>query len=558
MKTKGNPFYLYLFILLGFISQSVLPIFAQTPEFSYAKTVGGILSDGSTDTALDSEGGRLVSGWFSDNVQVGSTLLESNGAEDILIAKYSPEGDVLWAQSAGGNSKDVAHAITIDNMDNVIATGTFFDTTYFSNSGRFISAGFSDVFLTKLNGEGEFLWSQHIGGPQGDYSNSVAADSSNNIIYAGFFSQETEIADTMIYGSDNRNILIAKFAENGALKWAKHFPATDEIHVYEVKTDKNDNIYLAGAYQRQISFIDTTLQNNALMDAFVVKLDSFGELKWVNAFGANEHDMCFAMTLDSNNGIIITGGFSGSVSFGETILYTPYRLNIFTAKMDESGSFEWAKQGFHLIGQSLALDISTDRNNNVYLTGFFTDSLQFENYIFDSMGETDAFIAKYNHAGQLAWAKQIGGKGPDMGTGIRKNSRDKILLNGYFSDAVNFDSHVLTSNGNRDIFIASLIEEPSTFITPSSSIHKNFELRSNYPNPFNPKTRIEFVTQEPMHVTLEIFDINGRFIEQVIDGFLVPGFHQAEWNSSGLSSGVYFYRLSSGSDSETRKMMLLK
>ena len=85
-----------------------------------------------------------------------------------------------------------------------------------------------------------------------------------------------------------------------------------------------------------------------------------------------------------------------------------------------------------------------------------------------------------------------------------------------------------------------------------------FELKQNYPNPFNPSTNIEFAVPVSGHVVLEIYDINGRKIQELVNETLSAGAHSATFNASNLASGLYIYRLRTGSNVLTKKMTLIK
>ncbi|HOD66261.1 MAG TPA: T9SS type A sorting domain-containing protein, partial [candidate division Zixibacteria bacterium] len=85
-----------------------------------------------------------------------------------------------------------------------------------------------------------------------------------------------------------------------------------------------------------------------------------------------------------------------------------------------------------------------------------------------------------------------------------------------------------------------------------------FELAQNYPNPFNPTTTISFTLPTPGDVTLEVFNVLGQRVAVLASGPYGAGTHHVEWNASGVSSGVYLYRLSAGEFTETRKMLLVK
>ncbi len=92
----------------------------------------------------------------------------------------------------------------------------------------------------------------------------------------------------------------------------------------------------------------------------------------------------------------------------------------------------------------------------------------------------------------------------------------------------------------------------------SNTIPVNFSLSQNYPNPFNPTTNFEFRIADFGFVNLTIYDAMGKVIETLQNGEMKPGVYKAEWNASGYPSGVYFYKLSAGKFTETKKMILMK
>ena len=95
----------------------------------------------------------------------------------------------------------------------------------------------------------------------------------------------------------------------------------------------------------------------------------------------------------------------------------------------------------------------------------------------------------------------------------------------------------------------------------SNEVPDRFSLQQNYPNPFNPSTTIKFgvpVSVETQNIKLTVYDITGKEIAVLLDEPLSAGSYEVVWNSSGYASGVYFYRLTAGSFSETKKMVLSK
>lgn len=92
----------------------------------------------------------------------------------------------------------------------------------------------------------------------------------------------------------------------------------------------------------------------------------------------------------------------------------------------------------------------------------------------------------------------------------------------------------------------------------SNEIPSHFKLHQNFPNPFNPETRITFEIKNRDNVNLSVYDIRGKKVSELVDKQLTPGFYQFEFNGSNLSSGIYYYRISLGRFSETKKMVLIK
>jgi hypothetical protein len=87
---------------------------------------------------------------------------------------------------------------------------------------------------------------------------------------------------------------------------------------------------------------------------------------------------------------------------------------------------------------------------------------------------------------------------------------------------------------------------------------REYELCQNYPNPFNPVTTLEFAVPIRSRVTIRLYDVTGREVMELVDEHLDPGVHRAVMDAAGLSSGVYFYRMTAGAFVESKKLVLLK
>lgn len=142
---------------------------------------------------------------------------------------------------------------------------------------------------------------------------------------------------------------------------------------------------------------------------------------------------------------------------------------------------------------------------------------------------------------------------------LGKISTDGLLSNFFFAG-----SPISINNGylyyaafNSGIFRYEL-GGSSTNSELSSEVVEDFRLDQNYPNPFNPSTNINFNLPESGLVTLKVYNLLGQEIAELVNDRMVSGSHSINFDASGLSSGVYIYRLQAGNQVQTKKMMLIK
>jgi hypothetical protein len=182
------------------------------------------------------------------------------------------------------------------------------------------------------------------------------------------------------------------------------------------------------------------------------------------------------------------------------------------------------------------------------------------------VGPSDAFILKFSTSGVRQWATYYGGNNQEVGNSIYSDGTS-VWITGY-TNSNNFPLQNLSGAYNQGTFGGGYGNDgfildftAITGIKPiSNEIHSSYELYNNYPNPFNPSTRIKF--DIPGHfegqATLLVYDIRGREVAALVNEKLNPGTYEVEWDGSNYSSGVYFYKLIAGDFSDTRKMVLLK
>jgi hypothetical protein len=386
--------------------------------YDFTRRSGGTASDLSYSVAVDGSNNVYLSGIFSGTVNFhtdgGTDNKTSAGSNDIFITKINSDGSYGWTKTAGGTGLDIAYGITVDGLNNIYVTGTFGGTVNFNTDGgtdNKTSAGSNDAFILKLNSDGSYGWTKTVGGTGLEVAYSVTADGSNNVYVVGSFT-----------GTANFN------------------------------TDGGTDNLSAGGLQD---------------DIFIMKLNSDGSYAWAERIGANTADTAFSVTTDGLNNIYVAGRFTGTVNFntdgGTNNLTSLGSDDIAIIKLNSDGSYGWAKR-MGGTGSDMARGIVTDSLNNIYITGLFNGTVNFNtdggSDSKTSAGGSDVFITKLNSDGSYGYTKKVGGSGADIGFGITSDSLNNLYVVGSFSSTVNFNTDGGTdskvSAGLTDIFMTRL------------------------------------------------------------------------------------------------------
>jgi beta-xylosidase len=174
-----------------------------------------------------------------------------------------------------------------------------------------------------------------------------------------------------------------------------------------------------------------------------------------HTFGGTSIDVGEGITVDSSGNSYITGYFEGIVDFGGGNVASASSANIFVLKLNSSGTFQWV----NTYGRSAfdaGHDITVDSSGNSYITGYFEGKVDFGAGKVTSAGGGDIFVLKLNSSGTFQWVNTYGGTSADVGEGIAVDSSGNIYITGYFYETVDFGGGNVASAGGADIFVLKL------------------------------------------------------------------------------------------------------
>ncbi len=261
-------------------------------SYGYTLTMGGTGDDGNGSLYVDSSGNIYMPGSFTGTVDfnpgVGTDNHISNGSKDVFITKINSNASYGYTLTFGGSGSDVGYSATVDSSGSIYITGPFQDTVDFdptSGTDNHTSNGATDTFLTKINSNQSYGYTQTIGGSARDEGGGIL-DSSGNMYVAGFFSGTVDFnpgsgVDTHTAGGWGEAGFITRINNDGSYGWTQTFMGFDEntdgSYVWSITLDPSDNIYVTGEFYGSIDFdfssaTDIKTDSDGQGDAFLTRL----------------------------------------------------------------------------------------------------------------------------------------------------------------------------------------------------------------------------------------------------------------------------------------------
>lgn len=544
-----------IFLFLAFAVTANAQVTAQ-----WTSVYNGVSSDTDevADIAVDNSGFVYVTG-FSKS---------SSSGKDIVTLKYDPQGNQVWQaayNNAAANGNDIPTSILVDNSGNVFVTG--------KSEG---AGSFYDIITIKYSPDGNEIWNDRYNGEGNDVDcgNALGQDLLGNVIVAGYSVGATSSEDftTIKYSPAGTRLWISKYNE----------PVEFDIDIAtSLITDNFGNVYVAG-YSNGFGTME---------DIAVVKYDLSGNEMWVARYNGagNSYDISTGIGIDQNYNIFVSG-YSNNPATAEDYLLL---------KIGSSGNIIWDRTYNGVSGEyDVTCGLTVDVSGNCTVSGYSFNTASGEDYV----------TIKYDAGGAIIWRKEFDGASSsfDIATGIAQDNSGNVYITGYSYNENTFEDYATVkydANGNlqwtqlfngasgdadiansiavdamNNVYVSGFSYEGQTgedYITlkysqtvgvegNSTSIATGFALDQNYPNPFNPSTTITYELPSSAKVLLEVFNSAGMMVRMLENARQTPGTHSVVFNSAGLPSGAYYYRLTASDErtgvsfSRTKKMLLIK
>jgi len=489
---------------------SIQMLCAQTGY--WAESIGGTNNVYGLNITTDDTLNIYIAGHFLGEAYFGTTTLVSSGGSDIFVAKLDPDGNWLWAKRAGGTSSDNVQGICVDSSGNIYITGSFQGAAYFG-SDAIVSNGSYDIYVAKLDNSGFCLWAIGVGSTDYDYGSAITLDDNDNIYVTGMYTG-TVTFDGPLTSLGGRDIFVAKMNSAAAWYWVVSCGGTGTDYSDDIAVDSSGNCCIAGSFENTAAFGPFSLVSSGSGDVYVAKVNSDGNWQWATRAGGTSEDEARGLDMDNDGNCYVTGQFYGTADFNVAILSSviPASSDMFVAKVNFFGIWQWAKKGGGSSSE-YGYGIDADDDGNCYVIGTYQSNALFGEFALPYFHTVDTYVAKLSSDGNWLWAGNSECTLDAFGIGIVNSGDGSATIIGYYSGIFEFAGLAINNIGSVATFLVK-------FGDPVPAIPQNVTI-SNHSN--------------DIHIAWDevTSDTSGKP--------LTPDYYFIYYNYDQVAGGTYYY-----------------
>lgn len=309
------------------------------------------------------------------------------------------------------------------------------------------------IATTALNAQ-YFQWAKQMGGTSLDNGQAICVDPSGNLYTTGYFEGAADFdpgpTTTIFTSAGYEDVFVQKMDASGNFIWARSFGGVGNDQAYSINTDAAGNIYTIGTFTASGDYdpgpgtVNLICKGNR--DVFIQKMDAAGNFLWARSLGDLGNDEGWSCSVDALGNVYTVGHFSGTVDFDpgpdSTKFTSAGNMDVFIQKMDAAGNFVWAKS-IGGVGNEEAYAVCIDGAGNVYLTGYFASTVDFDpgpatNNI-TGPGNSDIYVLKLDASGNFLWARVFGGTNNEVPKAICTDNAGNVYTTGSFKATGDYD-----------------------------------------------------------------------------------------------------------------------
>lgn len=310
-------------------------------QLAWVQTLNGGRLKEAGNVALTPTGDLLVSGFFSDSLQVADTTLYSTARTSAFALRFSSHGQLIWARTWGGvGNVRATHIATGESEETIYLCGFYDEELHVNDTILFANTTDRDVFLLRLTADGQTQWVEKAGGVFDEEPTALTADAAGHALLTGYLVGRMTLNDSLdIESADgNEDFFALRFRPDGRIHWA-YALGGDQLQSTTAVAAVGDRIYLAGRFQSNLTFGPFDQTAGGLFDAFLLTMDTTGQ--FLDLWSASSGDALLpeALHISPDGDLLLGGTYRGMTRFAENSmgpelplrdLFTGFRLKLDT------------------------------------------------------------------------------------------------------------------------------------------------------------------------------------------------------------------------------------
>jgi Secretion system C-terminal sorting domain len=478
--------------------------------------------------------------------------LDSPGFCNLFLVKYDSLGNILWLRSGDLTCNAQAWQVAIDKSGYIYIIGYFNSDhlTLGSHTLYNIDSGTNDLFIAKYDPDGNVLWAKRAGGNNYDNAWGIAVNDSVYVYMSGWFKSDSISFDTFtLHNNGLTNGFLVKYDSLGNVLWARQVGSYYDDEIYPVACDATGNVYVGGCFlSASISIGSDTLINHGVGNIFIAKYDALGNVKWARSFKGDNFDQTFGLSLDNFGHLYVSGNYrSTSLNIDSVTLEnsSPTTDDPLLVKLDTNGYAIWGRTSTGSDNFDAAYPVKTDKFGNIYLGGnYSSDSIKFGTVPLLNSGDagtSDIFLVCYDSTGSVMWDLSARGVKDDGLWSLSLDNAGNIYCGGtFYSPHIYLGSIVLN---NADVYNAFLFKlNPGVLNLPSEYAKYTYKV---FPNPTAGNIRIEFAPEQ----TIKAIEIDNILGQPIPFELVATGNADSEIKLKGGVTGVIILKITGTNNS---------
>ncbi|MFI5218679.1 MAG: T9SS type A sorting domain-containing protein [Bacteroidia bacterium] len=512
---------------------------------------GGMHDDDLSVLVQTADGGYLLGGRSLSDIG-GDKTQPSWGDFDYWVVKTDAMGILQWEKRFGGFNDDYLHSVQQTSDGGYILGG--FSVSGISGDKTEPSWNSFDFWIVKIDALGIKQWDKRYGGTEYDPLFSIKQTTDGGYILGGY--SYSNISGDKTQPNWDSTLLspdywIVKINSSGNKEWDKTFGGDEWDALYAVE-QTTDGGYILGGYSLSGISGDKSEPSWGGYDHWLVKTDAMGNKQWDRRYGGIHNDYLNSLHQTFDGGFVF-GGKSLSDSSGDKTEHSWGGYDYWIVRTDAAGNKLWNKRYGGTDNEDDFGNLDLDYDGGVIIAGTSYSNIGGDKTE-DNLGSEQMWVVKTDSLGVKKWDKTIFTMGHDE-TGFAIKALDGCYLAANYTNAgIGGYKTQLPWNNTLDYWVVKFCD--STFVGINKFNEEDKQV-TIFPNPATDFITLSFTIPAQKAFSIQLFNLYGQIVKTQHFAFLPPGKQQIQINLKDLQQGIYFVKINSDREDETKKIVKL-